>query len=63
MAENLERIKCVFFSEFDNTAGPKIVYQYPEDYISVPGQLSGIKGGAISSSGCKEYYIRFRSKE
>ena len=37
--------------------------KYPEDFISVPGQLSGIKGGAISSSGCKEYYIRFRTQD
>ncbi len=27
-------IKCIFFSEFHPTAGPKIVHQFPEDYVS-----------------------------
>ncbi|KAI0207176.1 GATOR complex protein NPRL2 [Lamellibrachia satsuma] len=27
-------IKCIFFSEFHTTAGPKITYQVPKDYLS-----------------------------
>ncbi|KAK2142866.1 hypothetical protein LSH36_903g00084 [Paralvinella palmiformis] len=30
----LGEISCIFFSEFHPTAGPKIVYQVPENYIS-----------------------------
>ena len=34
MADNKDKIKCIFFSEFHTTAGPKIVHQFPEEYIS-----------------------------
>jgi hypothetical protein len=27
-------IKCIFYSEFDNNAGPKIVYQVPENFLT-----------------------------
>ncbi len=26
-------IKCIFYSEFDNIAGPRIVWQYPQGYV------------------------------
>ncbi|XP_052788910.1 GATOR complex protein NPRL2-like [Mya arenaria] len=29
-----EKIKCIFFSEFHITAGPKITFQVPEGYVS-----------------------------
>ncbi|ELT95816.1 hypothetical protein CAPTEDRAFT_222035 [Capitella teleta] len=29
-----EEIRCIFFSEFHPTAGPKLVYQVPADYLS-----------------------------
>ena len=34
MAEKKDKIKCIFFSEFHPTAGPKIVYQFPEEYVT-----------------------------
>lgn len=30
----VNEIKCIFFSEFHPTTGPKITFQFPEDYIS-----------------------------
>ncbi|XP_071082771.1 GATOR1 complex protein NPRL2-like [Haliotis cracherodii] len=30
----MNAIKCIFFSEFHPTAGPKITYQVPEDFMS-----------------------------
>uniref|UniRef100_UPI00358EAD07 GATOR1 complex protein NPRL2 isoform X1 n=1 Tax=Myxine glutinosa TaxID=7769 RepID=UPI00358EAD07 len=29
-----KRVECIFFSEFHPTAGPKITFQVPEDYLS-----------------------------
>ncbi len=34
MTEGKDKIRCIFFSEFHPTAGPKIVHQVPEDYVS-----------------------------
>ena len=34
MTEKKDKIKCIFFSEFHPTAGPKIVYQFPEEYVT-----------------------------
>ena len=41
----------------------KFAKQYPVDYISVPHQVSEIKGGTISTGGGKEYFIKFLSQE
>ena len=34
MAGKKDEIKCIFFSEFHPTAGPKIVYQFPEECVT-----------------------------
>ena len=36
----LPRIQSVFYAEFDNDQGPKIVYQVPEGLIAVPTDVS-----------------------
>ena len=39
----------------------KLAKSNPANYISVPNQVSRIKGGAISTSGGEEYFIKFIS--